>query len=167
MTVASVDLCKAINTAWDASTLNDTFKALWDDPLESEFYVLNDQESPAEQPWPYVVMDEPVVQIVERQSGGENKIKRRIEDVIVKFNVHAEYDSGDTKSCKQVASELAEEIMKVFGGHPSTAPTGTITLDNGNHLITKIQSDTGIKTGDDEYQWILEYLFRLDIPEAV
>ncbi len=167
MTVASVDLCKAINTAWDASILDASFKANWDDPTETEFYVLNDQEAPAEQPWPYVVMDQPSQNTVERQSGGGGVIKREIRDVIVQFNIHVEIDAGDTESAKETASDLAEEIMKVFGGHPTTSPTGTITLDNGNHLITQYQTDFGVMTGDDEYQWAIQYLFRIDIPVAV
>ena len=167
MTVGSSDLLKAINSAWDVSTLDATFKAYWDDPTETEFYVLNDQEAPGQQPWPYVVMDQPDDVLVERHSADGDSIKREIRDVEVRFNVHVEVDAGSTKSAREVASDLTAAILAVFGGHPSTSPTGTITLDNGKHLITQYQTDYGIRTGDDEYQWVVVYLFRVDIPVAV
>jgi len=55
----------------------------------------------------------------------------------------------------------------VFGGHPTVAATGAIILTNGKHLITQYQNDFGIRIDDNEYQWVVEYLFRIDVPVAV
>ena len=166
MSIASADLLKAINTAWDASTLDATFKALWAASVtDSEWVVLEDQEAMAEHPFPYVVFEQTEGTTTDRMSGGASAI-REIRDVPVSFRVHAREISGDSRTAKEIAAYLAEEIMKVFGGHPSTAVTGTMTLTNGNHLITQYQTDYGVRTSDSEYQWTLNYLFRLDVPVA-
>ena len=98
--------------------------------------------------------------------GGANRI-REIRDVSVVFRIHARTVDGDSRTGKEIAADLAESITEVFGGHPTTNPTGTITLDNGNHLITDLLRDYGVRTGDDEWQWTLDYRFRLDVPVAV
>ena len=164
----TIDLCKGINRAWDASSLEATFKSYWNDPTESEFYVFNDQEAPAEQPSPYVVMGQPMQGPPSRQSGGGVATKKReTRDVEINFNVHVEIDADGAYSAKELAGDLAGKIMAVFGGHPTISPTAVIALDNGEHLITQYQNDYGIKTGNDEYQWVIVYLFRIDVPVAV
>ena len=165
MAVGMADFHKAVNTAWNASGLDSTFKALWKDPTESEFFVLNDQETPGKQPLPYVVFDETNSNTIIRSSGCGATL-REVRDIEVRFNVYAREVDGDDRSDKEIALYLAEEIMKVFGGHPTVSPTGTITLDNGNHLITTYQNGFGLKI-EDIYQWVLVYNFRVDVPVAV
>lgn len=167
MSVASADILKAINTAWDASTLDATFQALWDSGVTaSQYEVLNDQEAPPAQPFPYVVMNQTSQNTTGRMSGGASAL-REIRDLSVTFNVHARAVSGDSRTAKEIAAAMAEEVLKVFGGHPTASPTGTLKLDNGNHLITQYQSDFGVRTGDDEYQWVINYVMRVDVPVAV
>jgi hypothetical protein len=165
MTVGMADLHKAITSAWDASTLEVTFNALWS-AASTEFFALNDQDAPGNQPFPYVVMDQTNSNTIDRMSSCDNRI-REVRDVEVRFNIFAREIDGDSRSSKAIAAYLAEEIMKVFGGHPTTNPTGTITLDNGNHLITTYQNGFGIKVDEDICQWVLVYIFRLDVPVAV
>jgi hypothetical protein len=52
VTVASADLLKALNAAWDASGLTDVFQTYWDAADRAEYPVLNDQEGTPGQPWP-------------------------------------------------------------------------------------------------------------------
>jgi len=164
--IAIADFCKAMNTAWDASTLDATFKALWSDPTDTEYPVLNDEEALGDQPWPYVVLDQ-MSQSTSSRMSAEGLANREIRDVLVRINIHAKAIDGDSRTAKGIAAYLAEEVMKVFGGHPTISPTAEITLDNGNFLITQFQNDFGIRTGPDEYQWVVTYLFRLDVPVAV
>jgi hypothetical protein len=167
MSIASADLIKAIHTAWDASTLSTTFQALWpSDSQNSEFFELLDQEAPGGQPFPYAVTDETTSVTVNRMSGGVTSL-REVRDIEVRINVFATDVDGDNRTSKEIAAYLAEEIMKVFGGHPTVNPTATITLDNGNHLITEYQNDFGVRTADDFFQWVVIYLFRIDVPVAV
>jgi len=161
VSIATADLHEAINTAWDASSLNTLFQNLWSG-YETEFPVLHDQEASPGQPFPYVIMEQTSTNVVTRMSTSVGK--REIRDIECTFNVQARAISGDSRTAKEIASYLAEEIMKVFGGHPTSAPSGTITLNSGNHLITQYLNDYGVRTGDDEYQWTIEYRFRLDVP---
>jgi hypothetical protein len=166
MSVATADLLNALNTVWDASTLDATFEALRDPTVvDAEYPVLNDQEAAPTQPFPYCVMDEADSETLERMSGS-SATNNEVRDVTVRFNVHARTRTGDARTAKQIAAFLAEEIMKVFGGHPTVAPTG-LTLINGNHLITQYRNDFGLRTEDNAYQWVVVYLFRLDVPVMI
>ena len=164
--INTADLCKAINTAWDATDLNTTFESYWSD-TSGYFYVLNDQEVPEGQPWPYVVMDQPSQSVDHRSSSTTENSKREVRNIEVRFNVHVSVNADESSDPKTLAATLAEEIMKKFGGHPTTSPSVTITLDNGNHLITRYMNDFGVRTGDDEYQWVVVYNFMVDVPVAI
>jgi len=164
MTVATADLHKAINTAWDASGLNALFQAYWTAAEMARFVVLNDQEAAAGQPYPYCVVGQSSSVNISRMSGGVNTL-RVVRDVTLRFDIYAGQETG--KTAKEVAAELGEELIKVFGGHPTVAATGAIILTNGKHLITQYQNDFGIRIDDNEYQWVVEYLFRIDVPVAV
>lgn len=167
MSVSTADLLKALNTAWDASSLDATFKALWGaEFVATDYEVLHDSEATPGQPFPYCVLESSAPGTVARMSGGIDAL-REIRDIPLIFNIHASTVTGDSRTAKEIAATLAEEVMKVFGGHPTQAPSGVITLDNGNHLITEYQNDYGIRTGDEEYQWRIDYLFRLDVPVMV
>lgn len=168
----SADFLKAVNNAWDASGLNAIFMALW--PVnESNFPVLHDQEAAPGQPFPYCVMEMGNPRVVTRMSKTA-QAKWEIRDVTCQFKVHTRLkpdpdqsnDPTDTRSPKEIAAYLVNEILKVFGGHPTQAPT-TLTLDNGNFLIAQYDTDYPTRTGDDEYRWTVSYNFRLDVPVMV
>jgi len=83
------------------------------------------------------------------------------------FKIYAKVVSGDSRTAKEIAAYLAEEVMKVFGGHPTEAPTASVTLDNGSHLITQYENDFPIQLGYEEYEWDIMYKFVLDVPVMV
>ena len=162
MSVATADLHKAINTAWDASGLDALFIA-----LGGVTPILNDQEAtPAPTSFPYCILEQTSGTTTDRMSGDADSI-REVRDISVTFNIHAGLVNGNDRTPKEIAANLAEELMKEFGGHPTIAPAASITLDNGNHLITQYQTDYGVRSGDDEYLWVVEYIFRLDVPVMV
>lgn len=168
----SADLAKAINTVWDSSGLNAIFTALWPSG-EDNFPVLHDQEAAPGSPFPYCVMELSQPRTITRMSK-TSTAKWEIRDVNCQFKVHARLkpdpdqasDPTDVRSPKEIASYLANEILKVFGGHPTQAPTAP-TLDNGNFLIAQYDTDYSTRTGDDEYRWTISYNFRLDVPVMV
>lgn len=94
---------------------------------------------------------------------GSSQGRMEIRIVPVVFNIHAR--SSVSYSAKALACLLADEVLKVFGGHPEVVPT-VPTLDHGHCLISTYQSDNGIRTGEDEHQWVIEYNFTLDVPTA-
>ncbi len=164
MTIAAADLDKAMVAAWIAGNLDAVHTSYWDVNDVDDYPVLHDIEATPGQPFPYTVFEHGAGSITTRMSGHSLSENHVINDVPIQFRIHAA--QTPTKTAKQVAAEVAEEVMKVFGGHPTVVPSG-LTLDNGSHLITQYLTDYGIRTEDQNYQWIVSYLFRLDVPVAV
>lgn len=162
--VGQADLLKSINAVWDASTLDATFKALWvATPDGDDFPVLHDTEAGGEQPWPYCICEVQSGTVSDRMSKGTNDLWTT-RDVPGTFKVYAPEVVGDSRSAKQIAADLGEEVMKVFGGHPDVTPE-EMTLDNGNHLVTLYQNDFSIREYDAHWMWMVSYVFRIDVPE--
>ncbi len=164
MSILSADIAKAINTRWNISSLDNNFTALWKSGVTASQWIALHDTPPASpgQPFPYVVYELGVGATTDRMSGDTNS-NREIRDIPLDFRVHARAIDGDSRTAKEIAADLAEKIVEVFGGHPTVAPPD-ITLDNGNFLISQYQNDWGIKTGEDEYQWNVSYLIRVDVP---
>lgn len=164
MSIGTADLAKALNTAWDASALDALFQALRAAAVvDAEFPVLNEQMAGGEQPFPYCIFEIGSGTTTTRMSKATND-NWETRDVPVIFRVHTTDVDGDARTAKEIAAHLIEEIMKVFGGHPTQVPTGAITLDNGNHLVATYQNDFAIREGEDNYVWTVDYLFKLDVP---
>lgn len=160
----TADLYKMVNAAWDAAGLDAKFTALWSGAVESEYEVLCDQVASPGQPWPYCVLDRVEASVVNRMSSNEIGKKMHVRRAPLRFNILAQDVSGDSRSSKEIAAYLAEEIMKVFGGHPTEAATAAMELDNGKHLITQYQNDYGVRQDDDKWQWTVDYAIFVDIP---
>jgi hypothetical protein len=79
------------------------------------------------------------------------------------FKIHGRTIPG--KTGKLMAADLMEEVVKVFGGHPSVVPTRP-TLDNGAVLLVTYKTDFSMRDSDTEYTWHIRYLVRSDIPQA-
>jgi len=164
MSVASADVHKAVTAVWNASTLDALFQALWASGV-GEYTVLNDQEAAPNQPFPYCVYELTLSSTTDRMSGDGSTI-REVRNIAWNFHVHARQVDGDARTAKEIAAYLAEEIMKVFGGHPTVAATD-LSLDSGGFLISEYQSDFGIRTGDQTHRWDIQYIFKIDVPIAV
>jgi hypothetical protein len=166
MSAGVADLHKAVSSIWDSSGLDAAFKALWASGVDSsEFVSLQEQEAVPKQPWPYCVFDQKVGTTAARMSSTGSFI-REIRDVPWDFRVFAKEISGDSRTAKKIAADLAEEIMKVFGGHPTDGPSA-LSLDNGNFLQAEYVNEASIRQGKNEHQWIVSYNFKLDVPMAV
>ena len=160
MSIGTADFQKATVTAWNASGLNELFIA-----LGTTAPVLFDQEAPPKKSYPYCILDQPSIDVESRMTASSGKY--HIKSMSQNFRLFVGEVSGDTRTAKELAAYLAEEIMKVFGGHPTVSPTATISLDNGNHLITQYVNDFALRIGDGEYEWDLTYTFLLDVPVMV
>jgi len=162
MSVGTADIQKAINAAWTASTLNSKFT-----DLGGGTPVLNFNEATPEQEQPYAVwsFDSPTVET--RTTGGSATLNREIRNGALRFDVHTKPVSGDSRGASQIAAYLIEEIMKVFGGHPTENPSAEFSLDNGELLIVQFTRDYCIQTGNNNYQWTLEYQMLVDVPVAL
>ena len=165
MSVAGADIAKAVSALWDSSGLDAKFTAYWTAAHVAQYDVLNDMEASPQNAFPYCVFTLDAAETIARMTGAGD-IKREIRDAPLSFTIHAKQVSGDVRTAKEIAAALAEEVLKVFGGHTSVGPT-EMSLDNGNFLISQYQTDYGVRTEDDIWSWIISYTLRLDIPLAV
>lgn len=158
------DLSRGLVTAWVDSGLDAAFKAYWA-ASGNEFYSLHDQQAPAAQPFPYCVFDQQAGTTITRMTRTKDQTAGRREhrSVPLEFRIHARATSDQTS--KQLASYLAEEVVKVFGGHPTSVPV-EISLTHGAVLQVQYQTDFGTRDGDQEYLWIVRYQLLLDVPVA-
>ena len=167
MSIASLDLDKAIGTIWSADgDLDSAFKQLWAETDRNKHVVLHDEEAAPGTPFPYCVIDVQKPSVKTRMSGHTKYEKHEIRDVPVEFRIHAKYISSSGKTAKEIAGELADLVLAYFGGHPTIVPK-VASLEYGNCLIIQYQSHYGNRTGDDEYQMTINYLFRLDVPVMI
>jgi len=166
MSVAAAALHKAIQTLWNARGLDGEFNRYWSAANRTIYEVLNDGEAAPQQPFPYCVFVQEAGTTTVRMTGHSTNEKHEIHDIPWEFRIHARVIDGNSQTAKEIAAALAEVIIQEFGGHPTMRPQ-PLTLDSGAHLITQYQNDFGIRTGDDEYQWTISYLFRLDVPVMV
>lgn len=166
MSIGNADLCKAIVAAWGTYALDAQFQTYWDASLRDKFPALNDAEAEASHPHPYCVFTVDKPNVNARMSYGSTIGGRHIRDVPVEFTIYAR-DPGGAESAKVIAAKMAEEIMKVFGGHPTTANRiDGYSLDNGNILIFQFDADYGMRIDIENYSWHVNYLARLDVPVA-
>ena len=84
----------------------------------------------------------------------------------IQFRIHTKEISGDTRTSDEIAADLADKIMAVFG-NDETANTPTLTMDVGVVTQTSYISDFGVREGDEEYRWIINYEFLIDMPVKV
>lgn len=162
MSVGSADVIAAVVVSWDEANLDEDFTGNWASGDVDNYPVLHDAEAGPKQPFPYCIFVLGALSVVSRMSGMDTN-RREIRDVPLEFHIHAKATSAD--DAKTVAAGLAEAVMAQFGGHPSELP-GDLTLANGNALITQYTNDFGIRTGDDEYQWNINYILKVDVPVA-
>ena len=162
MSIFTADVHKLIVAVWNANDIDSKFLAYR--PANTDFPVLHDGEATPGNDFPYCVFESTPPNTITRTTGNE-EYSYMINRVPVNFNVHTKGANG--KSAKKIASELVEELLAVFGGHPTRNPPELPALDHGCALIAQYMSDLPIRTGDDEYRWNLEYVFLTDIPVRV
>jgi len=150
---------------WNESTINDQFKSYWNAPVPGDFAVLNDGDAAPSQPFPYCVFNEESDMIVGKMSGRDNDSVGRFEtrDIRFSFRIFTRQLVGINKSSKTLASELAIEVIKIYGGHPTVLPA-TLSLTHGSVLQVTLENDWHARVDERNSLWFLSYLFRLDSP---
>jgi hypothetical protein len=164
MTVGAADLHQAVAALWVSSGVHAQFQARYrPGTVPDEYLTLHDQEALGDAVYPYCVFEQMKGKTSDVMSGSSTSVQE-IRDIDWEFRIHTTH--LNPKSAKMVAVELAAEIMKVFGGHPTSSPAA-LTLDNGKVLESMYINDYGVRTEEDEYQWVVTYTFRLDVPVEV
>lgn len=166
MPVGLADFHTALKSAWDRTILNAKFRDFWESGALDNYTVLSELSAPSRQPFAYCVFTTSVPNVAMHMSAGVDE-QRRIQQVSLTFNIWAEPKTGETRSAKQIAALLAEEIMKVFGGHPTTRPSAVWSLANGNVVQVQFAGDYSVQSTDARYQWVVNYIVLLDTPVMV
>jgi len=160
----SADVHIGFDSVWQASGLNTIFQAYWTTEEKTQYPVLHDAEAAAGQPWPYCVAHVGEGRVISRMTG-EGVNRHEVREYTWGLHIFAREFDSNAKSAKQIALELANEVMKIFGGHPTVAPTA-ITIGTGNFLQAQYQRDFGTRLGDSQHQWTIDYNFTVDVPVA-
>jgi len=163
MSVGVASLHKAIRNAWMSWGLNDSFKMYYSPEDKTLFPTLHDGEATPKQPFPYCVYQIDDGNVNSRMTGHTSVEKHRLEDITASFYIHTK--AAGTKSAKEFGALLLEELLAKFGGHPTTSPYEFGSIDNGQVVLCQYQRSMGMRTGDEEHRWEVEYLFQVDFPE--
>ena len=146
---------EGIAARWDASGLDATFRAEWDDS-QADYQPLNDEEARPQTPTPYCVYEKGTPNIVEHHtgaaSGGEHQ---QIQEIPIQFTIHAQ--STASESGKLIAKRMAKEVMTAFD-----PGTDILTIDPDCHIITYRGPDFDVRTGDEEWAWVILYDILID-----
>jgi len=173
MSVGSADLWSAIYTAWQASGLDSLFRARWSTAGKSniDYLTLNDGDDGPQPPLPYCVAELSSSSTKTRMSWVGSRINgvntfpsREFREAMLTLSVHTGPYGGS--SAKATAAYLVEEVMKVFGGHPSVS-AGALSLSNGSMLLCQFQSDSLEREPQNRYQGMLIYRLLADVPVAM
>lgn len=174
MPTGIADLQAGIASLWSDSGLDDTFRSMWMDAdipadLEgdaSSYPTLHDIEAlPATPVFPYCVL-ECAVGTDKIRMTGDAPNKKKVQDIQVTFNVHTKDRGVGLPSAKMDCANLLEQVMMVFGGHPTEKPQ-QIELSYGGVLLVQYLNDHIVRTELYHYQGILKYQMRLDVPFAI
>ena len=162
--VASAQLHKAVADVWaEEPSLDDVFTRFWTEDEVTYNEPLNDGDAGTEPPFPYCVFTQQPPDTAVRMSGSGTG-KFLVQDVPWTFKVYAQNEGSQT--AKEVAADVAERILKRFGGHPTEKDGEDPVIANGEVLDASFVRDYGVRVGDNEYMWTIEYSFKIDMPIA-
>lgn len=164
--IGNADLTQALLKSWRDSGLDNEFKSYWvDESKKTQFRVIHDTTASVGQPFPYCVFELGDPQTRMRTTGGHaDRRQREYRRVSLVFNVHTR-DTA-TEPAKNVAAFLCEKIQANFGGHPTIRPA-EMSLSHGRILLFQFSSESTVRSGEQEFQWVLRYEIDVDVPVAI
>lgn len=162
MAVGTADLSQSLKRAWYEWGVDDVFRSYWTPGDKDSYPSLHDTEATPGQPFPYCVFEVMEETYRTRMSDSGIGKKRVVKDVPVQLRIYTK--PVNTMSAKELAAVLLETVMSKFGGHPTDVPQTWDFMDNGCVLSVIIDYDYGMRAGDEEYVWNIQYLFRCDVP---
>ena len=161
--IGNADIEKAIQVIWDAH-LHPAFAANWGSDTDHES--LHDEEAEPGFEGPYCNYELGRGTTEHRMTKAtESEGRQEIRSVPLEFRVFVKQTPDTPKSARQLASDLAGSIIEVFGGHPNVKPK-TPTLDNGSVIQMQYQNDFGMRVGEAEHSWRINYSILVDVPVA-
>lgn len=166
MSVAAADVYRAVVALWNSSNISNQFTAHWSVSNTAEFPVLNEKEAEGAHPFPYAVFELMAPSVKTRMTGSTAITNQELRDVSCRFKVLARDAAGS--SAKIIAATLAEEIMKVFGGHPTVqGQFNDYAMTHGHILNSQYQTDFAVREDIGVYAWVVQYILKTDVPVRI
>lgn len=146
---------EGIAARWKSSNLDAVFRAEWDAGNDG-YLPLNDEEARPETPFPYCVYEKGEPDIVQHHTGAASGADhQQIQRIPVQFTIHAK--STASESGKQIAKRMAVEVITAFD-----PGTDSLTMTPDCHIITYRGPDFDVRTGDEEWAWVILYDLLID-----
>lgn len=161
MPLRNFDVVRAISVLWGTSGLDSHFNQYWTSAERTDFLVLMDVEAAPTQPWPYCVYESVADTSLSKSSASTpQKNRQELNEDTVRFHVFAK--DIDSKSAKAICSELTEEILKVFGGHPDTEHQ-KIPLQNGSVINQRYDQTIVLREDEDIWKATVVYTISYEL----
>ena len=149
MPLRNFDVAQAVTVLWGTGELDQYFTEYWTDDQIADYLVLMDEEAAPTQPWPYCVFESVASTILRRSSASTPQRNRQeANEDTIRFHVYGR--DVDGISGKLLCSNLVEEILKVFGGHPDETHRD-LPLQNG--LVINQEYKQTILMREDTQVW--------------
>lgn len=156
---------RAVIVLWDDAGMNNKFNQHWDSADREDFPALHESSATPGQPFPYCLVEIQALDVQERMSGGGSGNKFETRDFPLTFRIFALPTAN--QDARQVAGDLAEEIIKIYGGHPTASPDALPLQGMSGALVTQYESDFSVALDDEVCQWSINYNVRIDAQVAV
>jgi hypothetical protein len=159
-TRGSWNLMRAIQTAWNAASLDDTFRAYWTDPNYTQYEPLNFQDpAPGGAPGPYCVFEIVSIAVRGHSSGKTSTTFQQHITATIRFHIHAQNQlvSGTRTSAITIAQAMAVAVAAAFD--PDNAALSMLP-DTEINVIRG--PDRPFPEGEEEIKWLLEYDVEVD-----
>ena len=157
MPFRNFDVARAVAVLWGTSGLDSHFTRYWTTAEIADYLVLMDEEAAPTQAWPYCVYESVASTTLRRSSASKpQKNRQEVNEDTLRFHVFAK--DVDEKSAKALCSDLVDEILKVFGGHPDEYQRG-LPLQNGS-VINQEYNQT-ILVREDEEIWKATVIYTI------
>ena len=147
-------LHEAIVNRWDDDNVDADFKVYWPDDTEIRYPVLNDEMAPANPPGPYCVYEVQPQNNITHMTGKTKTTELQFQPHLVQFRIHAQETS--LLDAKTIAVALAKVVAASFDNMTA------LDISPDAHVTTIRQPDFGVREGEQEYAWVLQYLITID-----
>lgn len=167
MSIGIAELHEGMVSAWNDSTLNDSFRQYWSSVDVSRYPVLQEEGGLAPQtPFPHASFEQGDDFVLTRMTKTNNSIWA-LHQTLWTFKIQAKELASGNKTAKELSHDLMQLVLMVFGGHPTQAPTAQICLDNGSLVTLQTPTFRSFRNTVDVHVWQIMYPAIFELPVKV
>jgi hypothetical protein len=165
---AAFVLDNLITSRWAGSAAEEYIHGLWPPADRGSFLTLNETQAAPGTPLPRVIYEIGAEDIRLRMSGKASK-KFHSKEFPLSFAVTAEQAEveGQVLSSKEIARQVVERLLALFGGHPEFEPSACLAIEIGCITNFMYSGSFGIQEDDLIYTFRVNYQISIDFPVQV